>query len=306
MSMRMNGAGVVGSWLLALSVGAGAATGEARTRPTPEPAADGTWPLAAETTRVEAVPGRTFRESLSGGGQGPEMVVVPAGGFRMGCLSNDEDCSALEKPVHEVMILQPFALSVHEVTFEDYDRFTYPNKVDDAGWGRDGRPVINVTWNDAQDYVEWLSAQTDAEYRLPSASEWEYAARAGTTTKYSWGDAIGSNRANCFSDHLGFMDQCRERFRYTAPVGSFRGNGFGLHDMPGNVAEWVADCWNESYVGAPSDGGAWLQGDCSLRVYRGGDWRADPWFLRAAYRFRSPAVNRYDDLGFRVARTLTP
>ena len=163
------------------AAGGSSAAGRAAVRGTG--AADGGTEAAGAQPR--AMPGSRFRESLRAGVEGPEMVVIPAGRFRMGCLSNDNGCSGDEKPVHEVTIGAPFALSVHEVTFEDYDRFTYPNKVDDRGWGRGRRPVINVSWNDAQDYVQWLSSQTGAEYRLPSEAEWEYAARAGTTTKYS-------------------------------------------------------------------------------------------------------------------------
>lgn len=255
---------------------------------------------APGTAQPKAIPGSTFRESLRSGGEAPEMVVIPAGRFRMGCLSNDDDCSDVQKPVHEVTIAQPFALSVYEVTFEDYDRFTYPHKVDDAGWGRGSRPAINVSWNDAQDYVEWLSAQTGAEYRLPSEAEWEYAARAGRTSKYSWGDEIGANRANCAN--------CGSQwdFRQTAPVGSFRANAFGLYDMHGNVWEWVADCGNMSYQGAPADGSAWLRGYCSGRVLRGGSWGLDSRSLRAAYRFGDSSGSRRISDGFRVARTLTP
>ena len=255
---------------------------------------------AVEMAQPRAIPGSTFREALRSGGEGPEMVVIPAGRFRMGCLSNDEDCFGSEKPVHEVTIATPFALSAHEVTFEDYDRFTYPNKVDDEGWGRGTRPVINVSWDDAQDYVEWLSAQTGGEYRLPSESEWEYAARAGTTTKYSWGDEIGVNRANC--DNF----DCGDRFEYTAPAGSFRANGFGLHDMHGNVNEWVADCRNGSYSGAPTDGSAWLHGECGVRVLRGGSWVGNPRYHRAAFRDWVTTVVRNYNVGFRVARTLAP
>ena len=245
-------------------------------------------------------PGRKFRETLRSGGEGPEMVVIPAGRFRMGCLSNDDACNDVEKPVREVAIAAPFALSVHEVTFEDYDRFAYPNKVDDEGWGRGRRPVVMVSWNDAQEYVEWLSAQTGAAYRLPSEAEWEYAARAGTTTKYHWGNEIGRNRANCHGD------RCGDQWETTAPVGSFRANGFGLFDMHGNVWEWVEDCWNPSYAGAPTDGGAWLAGVCSVRVLRGGSWGVDPGALRAADRIWNPAGSRIDIIGFRVARTLAP
>ena len=248
----------------------------------------------------KAIAGSTFREALRSGGEGPEMVVVPAGRFRMGCLSNDDDCFRDEKPVHEVMIARPFALSVHEVTFEDYDRFAYPNKVADEGWGRGRRPVINVSWDDAQDYVEWLSSQTGAAYRLPSEAEWEYAARAGTATKYHWGNDVGANRANC--------EGCGSQwdFKQTAPAGSFAPNRFGLYDMHGNVYEWVEDCWNSSYAGAPSDGSPRLQGECGERVLRGGSWISLPRLVRAAFRDRDTTGVRYDLVGFRVARTLAP
>ena len=288
----------VDSQVIAAMVGAGGSAGTGAAAGNAAGTARGG--TAAPGAQPKAIPGSTFRESLRAGGEGPEMVVIPAGRFRMGCLSNDDDCPDLEKPVHQVTVGAPFALSVHEVTFEDYDRFTYPNKVADEGWGRERRPVINVSWNDAQDYVEWLSAQTGAEYRLPSDAEWEYAARAGSTTTFSWGDEIGTNRANCFADF------CGDRWKNTAPAGSFRPNGFGLYDMHGNVWEWVADCWNDSYAGAPSDGGAWQQGNCSERVVRGGSWGYFPRLLRAANRLRFPTGLRNFLSGFRVARTLTP
>ena len=247
-----------------------------------------------------AIPGSTFRERLGSGGEGPEMVVIPAGRFRMGCVSGLV-CYDNEKPVHEVTIPRAFALSVHEVTFDDYDRFTYPNKVDDEGWGRGRRPVIDVSWDDAKEYVAWLSGETGEEYRLPSEAEWEYAARAGSTTKYSWGNEIGSSRANCDNDH------CGDQWEYmTSPAGSFRPNGFGLYDMHGNVWEWVEDCWNVSYSGAPSDGSPWLRGNCRARVLRGGSWGNSPGNLRAANRYWNSTGNRVDYNGFRVARTLTP
>ena len=165
--------------------------------------------------------------------------------------------------------------------------------------GRGRRPVINVSWNGAQNYVAWLSTQTGGTYRLPSEAEWEYATRAGSSTKYSWGDEIGANRANC--------EGCGSQWnsRQTAPVGSFRASAFGLYDMHGNAYEWVEDCWNGSHAGAPSDGGAWLQGTCDLRVLRGGSWLNSPRHARAAYRDLL-SDDRYDDNGFRVARTLTP
>ena len=224
------------------------------------------------------------------------MVVIPTGRFRMGDLSGEGYDE--EKPVHEVVIARPFALSKHEITFEDYDKFTYPNKVDDQGWGRGRRPVINVSWDDANEYAAWLSAQTGKRYRLPTEAEWEYAARAGSTTEYSWGNDIGQNRANCDNDF------CGDRREYTAPVGGFSANAFDLYDMHGNVWEWVQDCRNDSYVGAPADGSAWARGNCSLRVIRGGSWLTRPRFVRSAGRYWVTRSSRYDDRGFRLAQDL--
>ena len=258
--------------------------------------------------------GTVIRDFLGSGGRGPEMVVIPAGRFRMGCLSNDDACYGDEMPVHDVTIPVPFALSAHEVTFEDYDRFTHPNEADDAGWGRGARPVINVSWDEAKDYVEWLSSETGATYRLPSEAEWEYAARAGSATKYHfgsdssrlcrWGNGADLTAKEEYSDWT--VANCRDGHIRTAPTGSFEANGFGLHDMHGNVWEWVEDCWNGSYAGAPSDGVAWVSGDCAKRVLRGGSWNLNPRFLRAAYRLRSTTGIRLNDFGFRVSRTLTP
>ena len=196
----------------------------------------------------------------------PEMVVIPGGRFRMGCVSGSRYCIDSSRPVHEVRI-ESFEISKYEVTFEEYDRFTNATgreRAFDGGWGRGRHPVIKVSWRDAVAYVEWLSARTGKRYRLPSEAEWEYAVRAGTETAYSWGNEIGRNRANC--------DGCGSQWdnEQTAPVGSFSANAWGLHDMHGNVWEWVQDCWNDSYQGAPTDGSAWESGDCSRRVMRGG------------------------------------
>ena len=244
-------------------------------------------------------PGETFSDTLNSGGQGPEMVVIPAGRFRMGCVSGQE-CYDNEFPVRDVTIPQAFAVSKYEVTFENYDRFTYPNRVDDEGWGRGRRPVINVSWDDAQEYVAWLSRQTGQTYRLLSEAEWEYVARAGASTAYSWGNGIGSNRANCEGCGSQWDDD------RTAPAGSFSANAFGVHDMHGNVWEWVEDCWNESYAGAPSDGSAWRSGDSDWRVLRGGSWYNYPRNLRSADRNWLTTGHQNLNYGFRVARTLPP
>jgi len=249
-------------------------------------------------------PGQAFSDALSSGGQGPELVVIPSGSFRMGCVSG-QDCTDAEFPVHDVTIPQAFAVSKYEVTFEDWDRCVALGgcggyRPDDEGWGRGRRPVIYVSWDDAQEYVSWLSRQTGQTYRLLSEAEWEYVARAGSTTAYSWGAAIGSNRANC--------DGCGSQWdnRQTAPAGSFAANAFGVHDMHGNVWEWVEDCWNEGYAGAPADGNAWRSGECSERVLRGGSWLDLPRNLRSANRVRNTTGSRLSYYGFRVARTLTP
>ena len=254
---------------------------------------------AADPPAVDPwAPGTVFRDCPTC----PEMVVVPAGRFRMGCVSG-RDCRDDERPVHEVEVAS-FALSKYEVTFDEYDTFvqaTGHRRPNDRGWGRGRRPVINVFWEDAAAYVAWLSRETGDEYRLPSESEWEYAARAGTTTRYSWGQDLGRNRANC--------RRCRSRWDNdrTAPTGSFAANGWGLHDMHGNVTEWAADCWHENYARAPPDGSAWTSGgDCGRRVLRGGSWIAYPASVRAANRLASPSGGPrvLDFIGFRVARTL--
>ena len=235
----------------------------------------------------------------------PEMVVVPAGSFRMGSPESEAGRDDDEGPVHRVTVARPLAVGVVEVTFEEWEACVSEGgcggyRPDDEGWGRGRRPVMNVNWRDAKAYVAWLSRKTGEAYRLPSEAEWEYVARAGTTTRYGWGDGIGRNRANC--------DGCGSRWdgEKTAPVGSFSANAFGLHDVHGNVYEWVEDCWNGSYHGAPSDGSAWTSGECGSRVLRGGSWLNDPWLLRSALRYRYPSGFRSDYAGVRVARTLTP
>ena len=225
------------------------------------------------------------------------MVVIPAGRFHMGCILGSE-CNGIGIPAHEVVITRSFAISKYEVTFEDYDRYSNPIKVDDEGWGRGRRPVINIAWDEAVEYAAWLSAQTGEKYRLPTEAEWEYAAQADSSTRYSWGDAIGRNRANC--------GNCGSQWdaKRTAPVGSFAANAWGLHDMHGNVLEWMQDCWNESYAGAPGDGSAWTTGDCSRRVVRGGSWRSHSRRLRSADRYWSHPSNLHESQGFRIVRDM--
>ena len=249
-----------------------------------------------------------FRDTLRSGGHGPEMMVIPAGRFLMGCVSGS-DCDD-EKPVHEVVIARPFAMSKYEVTFADYDRFTSPNQVKDAGWGRGLRPIINISWEEATQYAAWLSAETGKRYRLPTEAEWEYAVRAGSTTKYHFGDNEAQlcqhgNHADTSTDYEWRNTACSDDVgERTAEVGRYRPNAFGLYDMEGNVYEWVQDCWNNSYVGAPTDGRAWTSGDCGLRVVRGGAWGYGPSLLRSASRHALPRWGSDSYLGFRLIQDL--
>jgi formylglycine-generating enzyme required for sulfatase activity len=189
------------------------------------------------------------------------------------------------------------------VTFADWDACVSVGgcpQAGDSGWGRGTRPVINVSWDDAQAYAAWLSRMTGKTYRLLTEAEWEYAARADTQTAYFWGDYVGKDNANCSG--------CGSQWdgRQTSPVDSFKPNAFGLHDMAGNVFQWVQDCYHDNYNGAPTDGSAWTGGDCSRRVVRGGSWYGNPQDLRAASRAWDSTVSRLYVLGFRVGRTLTP
>ena len=256
--------------------------------------------------RVHTVPGTVFRDPLKDGGQGPEMVVLPTGSFQMGSPRDERGRDNDEGPVRTVTIGRRIAMGRYEVTFADYDRFVSAvngtRRPDDADWGRGTIPVSDVSQTDAKAYAAWLSAQTGKNYRLPSEAEWEYAARAGTRTRYSWGDEIGVNRANC--------DGCGSAWgNRPAPVGSFAANGFGLFDMHGNVWECLEDCYVNTYTGAPSDGSARTSG-CGApvrAVVRGGSWFfTDPRDLRSANRFEFSPSFRCVDCGFRLVQDLSP
>ena len=257
--------------------------------------------LRSEAERQEKAPGRRFRDCA----ECPELVVVPAGLYRMGSPSGEEGrLYDDEETVHRVRIAQPIAVGAYEVTFAEWDACRRgggcTHNPNDFGGGRGTLPVIEVSWEDAQGYVRWLSRKTGERYRLLSESEWEYVARAGTVTRFWWGNAVGRGRASC--------NGCGGRWDETrAPVGSFSPNAFGVHDVHGNVFEWVEDCWHKTYAGAPSDGRAWLEGgggNCSGRVLRGGSWYTKPRFLRSAARLWDRAGHRNSNIGFRVARTL--
>jgi len=223
------------------------------------------------------------------------MMVIPSGSFRMGSPAGEAGRDPDEGPQRQVTVRAPLAVGRFEVTFTEWDACVAAggcsHRPGDEGWGRGNRPVINVSWNDAQQYVGWLSRRTGQRYRLLTEAEWEYAARAGTTTPWHTGGSIGPSQA--------VFGPSR-----TEPVGSRPANRFGLQDMHGNVLEWVEDCYRDSYAGAPREASQAVEGGgCALRVLRGGSWGSDPRDVRAGNRGWDSSGDRYSDAGFRVART---
>jgi formylglycine-generating enzyme required for sulfatase activity len=259
--------------------------------PAPTPASAPPAPPPEPSSIASAKAGDTFRDCADCG----EVVVVPAGSFQMG------SASEFENPVHNVKIEKPFAIGRHEVTFDEWDQCVEEggckHRPDDRDWGRGDRPVINVSWLDAKAFVTWLSQKTGKTYRLPSEAEWEYAARGGVSTPYWWGRDVGTRQANCRECKTDSPSQ-------TLPVGSFKPNPFGLFDTAGNAAEWVEDCWNDNYRGAPVNGTAWQTGQCRLRVLRGGAFDSQARYLRSQARFRYDSDVRFSANGFRVVREL--
>ena len=294
----------------------------------PSPAA-----AAPASTATDFSPGSAFRDCDSC----PEMVVIPAGSFTMGSPTSEQGRFDNEGPQHSVNIPSALAVGKHEVTRGEYAQFAretsrassgcyslFDGRVQinpSASWQapgfaqNDSHPVVCVDWNDAKAYAAWLSRKSGRNYRLLSEAEWEYAARAGASTAYYWGD----NASNA-CQYANGVDQtamtasigttntnqnCADNHVYTAPVGSFQANAFGLHDMTGNAWEWTEDCWNANYNGAPAQGSAWTSGECGKRVLRGGSWfnlaRDSRSALRSGY---SVAIRSYNFYGFRVARTL--
>jgi len=294
--------------------------------------------VAAAQDSPNRVPGTSFKDCADC----PEMMVIPAGRFMMGAAPGEEEREELSdqflnrsQPQHAVDV-KSFSAGKFEVTRGQYQVFAETTGRSSDGcfvwtgaefekdrtknWRNPGyaqdhsHPVVCVSWDDAGAYVKWLSQRTGRDYRLLTEAEWEYSARAGTTTPRFWGDAGDMSCGYANGADLATAAQvpgannwivanCNDRYAYTAPVGSYRANAFGLYDMLGNVWEWTQDCWNGNYSGAPADGSAWAAGDCSLRAVRGGSWEDAPLGLRAAYRVGSPTVIRVYIRGFRVART---
>jgi formylglycine-generating enzyme required for sulfatase activity len=261
----------------------------------------------------EPKPGTVFRDIEAP--WCPELIVIPAGEFMMGSTAAERKWAVAqganpewvkpERPQHLVRITYRLAVGRYPVTFEEYEQFCRQvgrKKPADEDWGRGRRPVINVSWEDAQAYFTWLSEQTGQPYRLPSEAEWEYACRAGTTTPFWTGATISTDQANYDGrDTYGIGRKGKFRQKTTA-VGRFEANLWGLHDMHGNVWEWCEDWWHDSYKGAPEDGSAWLKGGSAGRVVRGGSWHTKPWNIRAASR--RDRIDPSSHRGFRVARTV--
>lgn len=248
----------------------------------------------------------------------PAMVSIAPGTFNMGAPDTERNRDDDEGPIHEVVIGRNFAIAKFETSWLEWEAC-----VDDgacvtpsghsmpegSSWGKDTRPVINVSWNDVQTYLDWISEKTGRVYRLPSEAEWEYAARAGVQARYQHGDdpktlcrvGNGADLATNFNNR----NDCYDRIgRETAPVGSYEANPLGLFDLIGNVWEWTQDCWNSSYESAPATGDAWDTGDCTQGVIRGGSWGSYPHNLRFATRQGLDRTYRGHEVGFRIATDL--
>lgn len=240
-----------------------------------------------------------LEEPLKVIGTAPQVIKLSPAIFMMGDSQGIGDDN--EKPVHQVDIPTGFYLSRYEVTFDQYDKFALESNrplPPDNGWGRGNRPVINVSWFDAKAYATWLTEQTGEQYRLPTEIEWEYSVRASSTQSFWYGDKVQTGYSVC--------DECGSQWdgRSTAPVGSQVSNPFGLFDMHGNVAEWIEDCYHESYENAPANNRAWLTSDCPSRVIRGGSWFDIPRVGRSSTRYRADPNLKASNWGFRVVRTI--
>jgi formylglycine-generating enzyme required for sulfatase activity len=227
----------------------------------------------------------------------PTLVAIPAGTFTMG--SNTSDPS--EKPAHQVTIGTPFAIGRYEVSVQEWEACAAAGgcqKIAQRSNTSPNAPMRDVSWDDAQQYVKWLSSASGKPYRLPTEAEWERAARGGTATRYWWGEQMVQGKANC--------KECGKPWAEDAPanVGSFGANPYGVYDTSGSVWEWVADCWHNNYKGAPDDGRVWDDANCRVRVIRGGSWREGAPYMVASTRFKYDASVRHSQNGFRVARSL--
>ncbi len=278
-------------------------TGAVAETPVEEPATTTETAAPAETVATPAAepaaaPAATgeFQDTLKAGGAGPTMVWIPAGTFEMG--SSGSSRNSEERPRHTVKV-ERFAMGKLEITFAEYEKFAAAagrKLPDNLYLDKATHPVFFITWDDAFYYTKWLSEQTGHKYRLPSEAEWEYAAGAGKTSPFWWGFEEEPNRAHCFGCGTSFDP------RKPTKVGSFGPNPFGVQDTAGNIAEWVADCWHDTYTGAPTDAGVWEGGDCVYRIARGGAYSSPPQSIRHAKRDRYKSDQTYDHIGIRVVR----
>ena len=273
-----------------------------------DPPCEGQWKSCANQQAQMRLTENELRDCA----QCPVMKLVSAGSFMMGSPEEEDTSANSERPVRHVLIPNSFLVSKFEVTFAEWDACVATGgcggyRPDDQGWGRCQRPVINVSWENAKSYVKWLSSWTGKPYRLLSESEWEYAARAGTTGRYHFGSTLSTDQANILNeDKLGVGGEETERSR-TVPVGDFPANSFGLHDMHGNVMEWVEDCYRDDYWNSPTDGTPLITGGhCGVRRIRGGAFDSNAGGARSAARGRGNIDFHAVRLGFRVARPYTP
>ena len=282
-------------------------------RPTEPPVSNA--PAAPRCDGIEALIGNERRclkpkDSFKDCLECPEMVAVPAGEFMMGSRASEAERSNDEGPQRMVTVAKPFATGKFETTFAEWDACVAAggckHRPEDQGWGRGRQPVINVSWDDTKEYLSWISKKTNYTYRLLTEAEWEYAARAGTTTPFSTGRTITTDQAN-FDGNYTYGGSAKGQYRKrTVEVGSFHANADGLHDMHGNVREWVQDCFKNTYAGSPSDGTSASDEPVCNRVVRGGSWYGSPRDLRSANRGMYSTGVRNSSSGFRLARTLNP
>jgi formylglycine-generating enzyme required for sulfatase activity len=279
---------------------------EAQPEPTPKapppPPVTTKRQTKAQTPKIES-PAVKPKQAVSAGDSFkdcstcPEMVAITPEPFVMGDNKGDRS----ERPAHRVRLSKPFAIGKYEVSVGQWSECVEAGAcepVSESIRTSDQAPIRDVSWDDARDYVRWLSEKTGEPYRLPTEAEWEYAARADTKTTYWWGNRMQPGKANC-KDCGGQWDQ-----KLPAEIGSYEANPYGLHDMNGNVWEWVSDCWHRNYQGAPGDGGSWDEANCTSKVIRGGSWRNDKTYVHSASRFKYDTYVRYLLNGFRVAKSM--
>ncbi|THB66989.1 MAG: PEGA domain-containing protein [Gammaproteobacteria bacterium] len=231
----------------------------------------------------------------------PEMTTIPKGDFEMGCDNNKFSFCKYDRAIHPVSV-QSFSMSKYEVTIQEWSACFldggcdyYPYR---KNWQQAMNPVTGIDWNDVQQYIKWLNEKTGKKYNLPSEAQWEYAARAGTKTKFSWGNKIGRNNAYCKKCGVMWNNDSQ-----VINVGSFQPNKWGLFDMLGNAREWTLDCWNDFYIEAPTDGSAWTSGDCSLNTVRGGSPNSETVEVYSSFREPGKKDGWNSDIGFRLSIT---